>query len=1222
MLFFYILFLFKFISSQSNYCDNNFIEINLFHKNRLLLEEDFNLSFLFKTLLMFMESKEQIINSKETIFEQLNAYLSNKTNTNDIRIIKLNKTLDDFFSLDNKYFNETIDAILDNKNILNKEIEEMIDKNSDIEFLVLLASHEDILNPILSFVKENPDIANILFLISGDFDVDKDEKEKILGNITEFLIKYIDIVDLIPFALNSYNIDEDKFNYTKIYNNISDYCLNHINFTFDVIGLFVQNPNLSRILNTTFENSKDNRIKKLLNYLYMNQGQVNELYEICKNDIGVIKVLPEIIANLDNKRKLIFIILTDKNILKHKELIAIFANMAYSILERGDNADDFVFLMIDLVQGIVEAFLYNDKERISEEISEKCLKFINYTILGYDFEKNESYAANVSKFFVYKALIDTTKSSNDLLTYDNCLKKPIILTDLDIKEIEQYGVVPAFIISTMDNSVNENKNKFKKSTQIEETYHVSSICLPKGIKEGKNKELFLDCSDKEYSKIIGQVFNIFADTTKTEIKSISLKKNQKITEKTSGWAIAFGKLIPFYIILIPFILFLILFICKNKNSKNKIQNNDDSLENDDSQNIDQNEPRIERKTKSRWIIYLNEFFNLFDNGKELFNFESKITNFNNINGLKYICGLLGISILLTILGQIYLILYNLPMKDYGPSNFYNLFNDFFYIFFFIGLRYSPRIIFSCSGFTLSFKYISFITNFVDKKLNLESNKESINCCLKFIFRHFFKYIILIIFILFGRYSYYYLLTIIFNIEPIYELFNMNVLFVPEESSDFALSLFFIKSFQFNKIDSRVRHYFTDYFWMPINEIIFFIFGTIIITVGYRYKLRIDLGIIIFAILLYFGKIIFYYIYYYKKENIYTTLYYYLFDYGEIMLNPIFNLPYYLIGMYFGLINYSLENGITYEKEKPVELISNDIDNDKEENNEFNNNIIRKGSSFNEISSKLDDIKENELLNKSDVISEKRQINKKLLEKNKGKNKENNKNISEISQEIKSMPFLKSPVLIKEWHVKTNIIFFYILLIFLSLIISLFICAHYFFIWHYNNKIENNINNEMHKILVRLSLENIITNKFLNFISLIDIEPVVFFIQWGFFILLIKQQFIIEFFNHIYWTFFNKFYFSFSLVCNFSILYIFYQTETVIKLNTFNLWLYFFISTVLIFIVTFIIYIAYELPLKKISKYLLSKDYKIDFGEQYINKIDEQNDELMNNNNGEDEDNIY
>ena len=32
-----------------------------------------------------------------------------------------------------------------------------------------------------------------------------------------------------------------------------------------------------------------------------------------------------------------------------------------------------------------------------------------------------------------------------------------------------------------------------------------------------------------------------------------------------------------------------------------------------------------------------------------------------------------------------------------------------------------------------------------------------------------------------------------------------------------------------------------------------------------------------------------------------------------MLNPIFNLPYYLIGMFFGLINFSVQNGISMNK---------------------------------------------------------------------------------------------------------------------------------------------------------------------------------------------------------------------------------------------------------------------------------------------------------------------
>ena len=45
---------------------------------------------------------------------------------------------------------------------------------------------------------------------------------------------------------------------------------------------------------------------------------------------------------------------------------------------------------------------------------------------------------------------------------------------------------------------------------------------------------------------------------------------------------------------------------------------------------------------------------------------------------------MGVSILLTILGQIYLILYNLPMKDFGKANFYSLYKNFYYhIIFFI-----------------------------------------------------------------------------------------------------------------------------------------------------------------------------------------------------------------------------------------------------------------------------------------------------------------------------------------------------------------------------------------------------------------------------------------------------------------------------------------------------------------------------------------------------------
>ena len=64
-----------------------------------------------------------------------------------------------------------------------------------------------------------------------------------------------------------------------------------------------------------------------------------------------------------------------------------------------------------------------------------------------------------------------------------------------------------------------------------------------------------------------------------------------------------------------------------------------------------------------------------------------------------------------------------------------------------------------------------------------------------------------------------------------------------------------------------------------------------------------------------------------------------------MLNPCFNLPSYLIGMYFGLINYSIQKGImfhnkdrhdSYQKLKLYEMIYDDYNNKNkvEVRNEF------------------------------------------------------------------------------------------------------------------------------------------------------------------------------------------------------------------------------------------------------------------------------------------------
>jgi hypothetical protein len=302
-----------------------------------------------------------------------------------------------------------------------------------------------------------------------------------------------------------------------------------------------------------------------------------------------------------------------------------------------------------------------------------------------------------------------------------------------------------------------------------------------------------------------------------------------------------------------------------------------------------------------------------------------------------------------------------------------------------------------------------------------------------------------------RHSYYHLQTNIFGIKPITELFNENVLTIPTESSEFILSLLGIKSFQIHKLEGVTRHYIIDYYWMAFNEIFFFIFGTILITIGFKYKIKIDYIIIALVIILYIGKIIFYIIWYNNKDEngeygIYTTLYYYLFEYGEFMNNPIFNLVYYLIGMYFGLINYNVDKGILGKKVDMYDIFHDENDKD-EESKDINIESKRKSeneiSSFqlNEINTDKDDSsplplvkntceeigkdKFDSLINKNNENNEnseaKNTNNNETNEINKNNDKENNNQIV-YEEELKIMPFLIQPFNIKVWHEKKKKLF--------------------------------------------------------------------------------------------------------------------------------------------------------------------------------------------------------
>ena len=107
------------------------------------------------------------------------------------------------------------------------------------------------------------------------------------------------------------------------------------------------------------------------------------------------------------------------------------------------------------------------------------------------------------------------------------------------------------------------------------------------------------------------------------------------------------------------------------------------------------------------------------------------------------------------------------------------------------------------------------------------------------------------------------------------------------------------------------------FCIPMSEFSFFIICSIIIFVCYKKKFRLDIITLVIILIIMIFKIV-YIVTNLEKRNpgmFYTDTYY-----QKFFLNPIFNMDFYLIGMFFGIINYVVQNGITNEesliKERP------------------------------------------------------------------------------------------------------------------------------------------------------------------------------------------------------------------------------------------------------------------------------------------------------------------
>ena len=594
------------------------------------------------------------------------------------------------------------------------------------------------------------------------------------------------------------------------------------------------------------------------------------------------------------------------------------------------------------------------------DISENCRTYLNGTILAtYNkyYNKSDSTIKNITtKVFEHKTVIENIFQSssikkNELSYFQGCLYQ------------KNYSYFVVVVDTTKDttivNSTTDNTNKTseleieeyeikKKFLNYEDSFYLYGFCLPYKnrdiVSEDEVKYNDLYCNVEDY-KIILTVSNndlyyfLFPNNSDIDILSTRSKRNSE----------------PFSLImLIIMILFFSLILFNNtiflflkkfcyKDNNNKIE--EEKIEENEEEKQDENM----NKNKDTKLEKLKKILNCFifqKNLEELINIKTNSTDVNNYSGLTEIRGLIAISIIFTLLGSTFIAIYNSPLKMAGLATMRKLLKNIWYTLVFIGIRYSPRVIFSCSGYTLSYKYLSFI----------EKNSEKLSC-FKFLFYQFHKYFLLTFFVLCFRYTLnYFIILTKKDILPNWVFFQYYILKNDKEDSNFWLSFFGINLF-FEDQTKRADQILIDYFWIPINEIYFFIFGVILITIGYKFKLKIDIFILFLIFIGFTGKIIFSYFY---RDEFYSTLYYYLFDYGKFMINPIFNLTYYLIGLYFGLINFTLQKGITnqfdstlYKKIKALKFEKNEDEKDEEIEGENNELIVDEGNNNLERNSDID-----------------------------------------------------------------------------------------------------------------------------------------------------------------------------------------------------------------------------------------------------------------------------
>jgi hypothetical protein len=169
--------------------------------------------------------------------------------------------------------------------------------------------------------------------------------------------------------------------------------------------------------------------------------------------------------------------------------------------------------------------------------------------------------------------------------------------------------------------------------------------------------------------------------------------------------------------------------------------------------------------------------------------------------------------------------------------------------------------------------------------------------------------------------------------------------------------------------------------------------------------------------------------------------------------------------------------------------------------------------------------------------------------------------------------------------KSKLLFYILGIVFL--ILTIIFAFGQYILFKYNDFI-NDYDGKNETIPKKLTDYN--NNTFISVLMLIDSDIVVLLVNFmALFFYLKSDNFINDVLTLNFWGIFNKIYFSFILLVNPVILYVFYITESKIEFNMENCYLYSFACGIIIICLVILVYALLELPYKKTIKLFLKRN---------------------------------